>query len=78
MDFGLQTRASFPASRHRDATSAAARSPAPFASWSAMMVSALIPDRIGNFPMIAVEPVAHMGLRPFDMALNALSSPSAR
>src|SRR6202041_1648394 len=64
MDFGLQTRASFPASRHRDATSAAARSPASFASWSAMMLSALIPDRTGNFAMIAVEPVAHMGLRP--------------
>ena len=32
-----------------------------------MMVSALIPDRTGNFAMIAVEPVAHMGLRPIDM-----------
>src|SRR5580704_4907917 len=77
MDFGLQTRASFPASRHRDATSAAARSPAPFASWSAMMVSVLIPDRTGNFAMIAVEPVAHMGLRPFDIAPSAVSRPSA-
>ena len=66
-----------PAPRHIISTSRAARSPAPVGSLSTITLKHSMPDRTGNFAMIAVEPVAQMGLRPIDIAASAVSRPSA-